>query len=629
MKILLIILLFNTTISSAFVTVGSDASCTYNSSLLGSAILSNDEVRITNQQFYSAIKIINKNANIIGGYNNCTDAQNNIVSETASVMFGNDDETLVVIKTTASGGHIHRLVSIANLEIVAGKNVTVAPNVTTGGGIDIIGNVEVNLVNIEIRDSSSEFGGGGIFISGLNGAVVNLTEMNIHDNAAINNREGGGLLIADGAIVAISDSIIDSNTARNGAGLKIIGGNSTVNIFDTQISNNSAEFSGGGIDCGGQNNITIRGNSSIDNNTSLSSGGGIYLSFSCHLTSFSGDTHELEDVQYGIHHNTTTNFGGGAYVTYGARLDLIGNSQHYANLTSNQTMSNFSTGGGVYATKEGSYVRGINSRISGNSANRGAAILAREMAKIHLRRSSGRCFGNQICSEISENTSSFSGNIRTESCGTVDINQTTIHDNTALIYVVASLEGNTNDSCHSVLEGNIIYNNHKVDNTPTSMISLDRKHELDFAFNTVTDNNASSIFNMLNDSNTSQILNINASLIWNSPASTIISFSNVNTYSGNCFAVTDSGFLPVGFGNYIMENVPAFTNALNHDYSRTQVSPYSDNCNTDNYTPRFHDIVGTVRGHEWIPIVQGPYDVGAYEYDDVHTNNVIFQDGLE
>jgi len=629
MNKLLTIFVFYSTVSFGLITVGTDPNCNFNTNIIDSSMFSHDEIRITNQQVYQPIKIINRSANIVGGFNNCTDAQNNIVSQNPSVIFGNNSQTPLVIFTTAAGGHTHRTITIKNVAIVDGKNVTVAPNITIGGGVDIVGNVAVFMTNVEVRNNTSDIGGAGVYINGLNGAIVEMSQMNIHDNNSINDRDGGGIMISDGAQVSLNDSIVDNNTAYSGAGIMLNTLDALLMISNTRISNNTASLSGGGIYCGGSNTVRINGTSSINHNQSLSFGGGFYLRSACKTLISSGDNQDLNNVEYGIHNNTATTFGGGAYITTGARLDVIGNSEHYANVVNNQVTSGTSRGGGIYVTKAGSYFRGINARISGNSAHSASAIISREKAIAHVRRSSGECFGKQICSEMSEKTAAFSGTIQTESCGIVDIYQTAIHDNTAATAVVAFLEGNSNDACRSVMEGNVIYNNRKTDGTETNMFSLNRQTELEFAFNTVVDNNATSIFSMLNTSNSSQTLRINASLIWNAPASTIVASSNNQTYSGNCFGVTDFNALPVGFGNYIKQNIPIFTDAANHDYSRTILSPYSDDCDTEEYAPRFHDIIGTVRGHEWISIVLGPYDVGAYEYDDVHFNNVIFQDGLE
>ena len=236
---------------------------------------------------------------------------------------------------------------------------------------------------------------------------------------------------------------------------------------------------------------------------------------------------------------------------------------------------------------------------------------------------------NQICSEISNNTTLFIGTIASESCGTTHIYKTSIYDNQAGSDAVARFEGNNADLCESVLEGNLIYGNKQTDNGSTRMISLNRKVELEFAFNTMTDNNATHNFLLLNTSDSSQTLNINSSIIWDAPAIPISASSAGNTFSGNCFNVHDDTTLPDGFGPTIRDNDPVFTNAANHDYSTTDSSPYSDYCDTSLYNPRYRDIIGTVRGHAWLPPVLGHYDMGAFEYDDVHFNNVIFQDGLD
>lgn len=105
MKKLILLIIINTTMSYAFVTVGTDANCDHNTSTLSFSILSNDEVRITNQQIYQPVIRINHSFKIIGGFDNCIDAQNNDVSNTKSVIFGNNSQTPIVMKTTASGGH--------------------------------------------------------------------------------------------------------------------------------------------------------------------------------------------------------------------------------------------------------------------------------------------------------------------------------------------------------------------------------------------------------------------------------------------------------------------------------------------------------------------------------------------
>ena len=127
---------------------------------------------------------------------------------------------------------------------------------------------------------------------------------------------------------------------------------------------------------------------------------------------------------------------------------------------------------------------------------------------------------------------------------------------------------------------------------------------------------------------TLQELNINGSIIWNAPA-TLISPIGSHTYSGNCFNMHDINNLPAGFGNTVRTQDPLFTEPANNDYSTTRYSPYADYCDTDLYEPRFHDIIGTVRGYGFVSPILGDYDMGAFEFDDMNANNVIFDDPFE
>ncbi len=112
MNKILLILILNSTWSFGFITIGTDPNCDFNTNHIDSSLFSNDEIRITNQQVYSPINIINHSANIVGGFNNCTDAQNNVISQNGSVIFGNDSQTPLLIQTTAAAGHDYRVISM-------------------------------------------------------------------------------------------------------------------------------------------------------------------------------------------------------------------------------------------------------------------------------------------------------------------------------------------------------------------------------------------------------------------------------------------------------------------------------------------------------------------------------------
>ena len=622
-KIIVIYFLIHSQLSNAFVTVGTDGACLVSPVSLESAAINNDEVRITNQQAYDAIDIINHNAHIIGGFNNCTDANNNVVSNTNSVISGNNSNTTISILTTAAGGHTPRTVMLENIDIINGSS----DGTNIAAGINIVGNLDVTINNTEIRNNQSSGSAGGIYISGQQGAQLSLNNTLISNNSA--TLDGGALYATGSAEITLNDVEVANNSAKWGAGISIGSNNNKLSVINSTIRNNIASSNGGGIYCLGVNNLNLTENNLIQDNTAVL-GGGVFLSSSCSMLFKGGDNSELNNILYGINDNIAQTLGGGIFVGNQARIDLIGSADHYVNITNNVvTSGSTSQGGGIFVTDVNSYVKIINGRISGNSADNGAALYARGSGHIEMRRSSGSCFGNQICSEISNNQTLFAGTIATESCGMASIYQTNIHDNTAGSDAVARFEGNNLDNCQSVLEGNLIYSNKRNDDGSTRMISLNRKVELEFAFNTMTDNNATNNIVMLDNSGSTQTLKINSSIIWDAPAIPVSASSPGNTFSGNCFAVHDASNLPAEFGPIIGGNDPLFTNPAINDYSTTDLSPYSDYCDTSLYSPRFHDIIGTVRGHAWLPPVLGPYDMGAFEYDDVHFNNVIFQDGFD
>ncbi len=610
--------------AGTMVTVGTDAACDFTPVSLQTAARNNDETRITNQVIYNSLNFTNSSAHIIGGFNNCTDAENNVLSDTKTTITGNNSSTTISIMTTAAGGNLPQTVILENLNIIDG-----ATSMTLlGAGINVFGNESVQIIDSIIQDNNAPSFGGGIYIDGNDETPTHLTIQNSIIRNNTSDGSGGGVYISENSEVTIDSSLIELNEATNGAGIGLNNNSSELTINDSQITQNTASNLGGGINCLNENKITVNGNSTINANQA-SFGGGLAITGGCTAISFSGDTRPLNAIDYGIYNNTATTFGGGIFINNGGRVDLIGNANHYANLTGNEATLNNSKGGGIYLSGEGTYARFINARVSKNSAVRGAGISVNQSAKIQIRRSSGGCFGNQICSLISENSAFSAAAINLESCGSADIYQSQISNNQADSAIVLAVSGNFTDQCHTTLEGNLIFANSRLNNQPTSMISLSRKARLDFSFNTLTDNNASTIFSMVSsEPETQQELNINGSIIWNAPA-TPISPIGAHNYSGNCFNIHDDSNLPAGFGNILRTEDPVFSDPANKDYSTTLFSPYADYCDTTLYEPRFHDIIGTVRGHAFVPPVLGTYDMGAFEYDDVNINNVIFDDGFE
>ncbi len=608
--------------AQSFVTVGTDNNCDYSAASLQTAINNNAAVRVTNQTIYAPISLINRSVELIGGYNNCHDAQNNISSAVLTEISGNNSMTAIQIKTTAASGHNPKTVVFKGLDIHSG--LTNGSNIA--GGVVIIGNVDTSISHSTIRNNSANHFGGGLYYSGINGGQLLIDHVEIKNNSAGSN--GGGLFVSQNAQVTIKHSTLEQNTAVSGGGIAAESG-AQLQSINTQLVANTAQQTGGGITCLHTTLVDIDDNSYIANNHSAVSGGGIYAGNGCQVKLRAGDNLSVPQSIAGLNNNSATNFGGGAYLL-NAQLIVLGNAFHFANVIGNYTTDeNNGQGGGIYARGSGSQVKITNGRINHNQANRGSALSLNEGAHLHMRRSSGSCFGNQLCSEVANNAADFSATIMLNSCATTQIYQTTFRDNTAAIASVLDLNGDHQNSCESIFEGNQVFGNQAEQSTGYSLFKLDNQVTFNFAFNTVTDNATDHIFVLGAAQNSTQSLKLNSSLIWNDPANVISAGSPNHHYSGQCFNVPAPHALPDSMGPMITANDPGFADSVTHDYALTLFSAPLDYCDTSVYQPKHHDIKGIPRGFAIVAPVYGHYDMGAFEFNNINQNDVIFYDHFD
>ncbi|MDQ4120906.1 MAG: carboxypeptidase-like regulatory domain-containing protein [Acidobacteriota bacterium] len=142
-------------------------------------------------------------------------------------------------------------------------------------------NVNVNISGVTIANGNSEDDllngglGGGIYLSG---ATLNLTEVNISNNAAQNN--GGGIYNLVGTLNVTRSTIRNNQAGNSGGGIYNSGG--TVNITNSTVSNNNAggEVSdyGGGVYNANNGNFNTIGavvltNVTVSGNTAHTAGG--------------------------------------------------------------------------------------------------------------------------------------------------------------------------------------------------------------------------------------------------------------------------------------------------------------------------------------------------------------------
>jgi len=112
----------------------------------------------------------------------------------------------------------------------------------------------LTLNNLIVEENYTATNGGAIGLAGTNADIINCTLQNntsIQDGGAIIAAPNNGAGVSN--IVNIKQSLIDSNTGRNGGGIYINGNNNfgndyliDVNIENSTISNNSATSASGG-----------------------------------------------------------------------------------------------------------------------------------------------------------------------------------------------------------------------------------------------------------------------------------------------------------------------------------------------------------------------------------------------
>ena len=176
-------------------------------------------------------------------------------------------------QVTINAGPLSRVFEIANSTDIEFRNLIIQNgNVTgDGGGISLesSGLVLSHCIVQNNNSSNGSFGGGGIFANDSELSILNCI---IGQNTSTNSLRGGGLF-ANATTLGISNSRIRTNSAGNGGGLDLSGGQSTISY--SSISNNNATANeGGGINA--NSGILEIVHSTISGNTAFLNGGGIY-----------------------------------------------------------------------------------------------------------------------------------------------------------------------------------------------------------------------------------------------------------------------------------------------------------------------------------------------------------------
>ena len=269
---------------SNFVTVGNDVSCDYQigTDTLQDAVNSGEpEIRLAVNATYSGISIAT-DLILIGGYANCTDATNNILSTTKSEMN---------YPINPIGVHI----ITSSIQVII-KNLTIKG--FANGISSTMNNVELSIYD-SLIELNSALEGAGIYLNAVGNTF--LENVIIQQNYA--SQRGGAIYCKDHSITIVGKSNIRINYSPTEAGgiyaencnVLIVGGNNPA----FGIMNNATNGNGGGIYLKSNSTLEITGGlrtinsitygdlstpysikNNYNQNTNSAAGGGIYSNHS-------------------------------------------------------------------------------------------------------------------------------------------------------------------------------------------------------------------------------------------------------------------------------------------------------------------------------------------------------------
>jgi CSLREA domain-containing protein len=158
-------------------------------------------------------------------------------------------------------------------------NITVRNNgpALSAGGLALTGPT-TKLTSVRILRNEASNMGGGISLSDTTATLVDVVVL----RNKIGNQGGG--IVQSGGTVSIADSTISGNrTQNNGAGLRVFSssdGPTTTSLVRVTISNNRADNNSGGIglEASSSETITVNGrNVTMSGNKAKTSGGGVFV----------------------------------------------------------------------------------------------------------------------------------------------------------------------------------------------------------------------------------------------------------------------------------------------------------------------------------------------------------------
>lgn len=496
--------------------------------------------------------------------------------------------------------------------------IRIAENQSYSGQNIVISNQSVSLIG-GYSSCSDTTAGGQTILSGAGGSSDPVIEIMGTDNGTrqvelvnleISGGEDGGVVISGANIVSIQDSLITGNQSMSGGGIWLDGADGAVLTLapDAGVVANNADHLlgfGGGIYCEGGGTIILEG---LVANNDAWFGGGVSL-IGCTMNDYAGG------ALRGIVGNTAS-LGGGIYAAASSTVNLYGNSQHPAIVSSNVASQ---WGGGIW-TVGGTSLAVKDSWIFDNDAGKFAGgVGVSQGSTFFMDRTYGAdCHTADRCSKLSGNRVTRSpyrgGAVYIEEGCTADIRQTYLEGNDALFGSVAWVEG---PGAQLLLEGDVIAGNDGNEAIAQSDGALLR------AAYVTSHGNTAFYYNASGDTST-QILSsvINDSGVWGGGVSGA-------SHLYDCLVVAAAWTLE-NPGSFVLEADPLFRDIAGWDFHLTAASPAIDYCDTFLYTPTETDIDGETRGIDLASVANnlGPFDAGADEWSEGAANR-IFTDGFE
>lgn len=463
----------------------------------------------------------------------------------------------------------------------------------------------VNLENLTLRggESSGNFGGGGLLVNGRPGAIqVNLRRVTVQDNHS--TVTGGGIRLRQSGPPVANLPML---TADNGS----------------IIAGNSSDGNGGGLACeslaGASASTLIRFGTVAMLNNSAENGGAVSLRL-CGRVWFYGGFSLL-----GILGNEA-NDAGGAFYLQGDGSDLRlsasnfnewGNPDHGVLVSGNSA----DRGGAIYARDESSAAL-FDAHLVNNSARNGSALFANAgAAEINMQRpvNTGACTGSTgfgstaRCSVIRGNTAGTSATLFARNDAGIRVSRTLIEDNSAPFGAIGAVSGAGPGQID--LESVVIAGNQGFEafDTINGQIAL--------RWSTVTANDFSQAIIRAVASSGSHEPNFRAiGSIFRESGIDLVGAADDGSTNADCVIgwlnADDAGFSSTAFYRQLD---PEFVDPANGDFRLGPSSPAIDFCDDFN-EPEYPDLVGTARGqqHQGEPLTPGGpslgfFDLGAWE----------------